>query len=177
MRRDSGIAAALHYVLSMFRAIPRTTSSRLWRATSEVPPNEKETVDRRDGEAAAPRSLRILIVEDEMFVAMDAEAILAAAGHEVVAIVATGDEAVARAAQHCPDVVLMDLRLQGQRDGIDTAAEIRSRFGLPVIFVTANMDPVTHARAMQVAPVALISKPFNSTSLLGALEAIAGPKR
>jgi CheY-like chemotaxis protein len=109
-----------------------------------------------------------------MFVAIDAEAILTDAGHQVVGIAPSADEAVSSAAHLGPDVVLMDVRLQGQRDGIEAAAEIRSRFGLPVIFVTANVDPVTHARAMQVGPLALVSKPFTSESLLGALKSLTG---
>ncbi len=90
----------------------------------------------------------------------------------MVGTAAAADEAVAKAAELTPDLVLMDIRLNGPRDGIDAAVEIRRRFNLPVIFVTANVDPLTHARAMLVSPLHIISKPIDSDSLLGAVEAI-----
>ena len=121
--------------------------------------------------SGSARPLRVLIVEDEAFVAMDAEAILQAAGHEVVGIALSADEAVALAAKRSPDLVLMDIRLRGTRDGIDAAIDIRRVSELPIIFVTANVDPTTHARAMQVSPLAVISKPFSSDSLLAAISA------
>lgn len=117
----------------------------------------------------APAPLRILIVEDEVFVAMDAEAILVAAGHEVVSMAASADEAIAKTAQFMPELVLMDIRLIGPRDGIDAALEIKRRFNVPIIFVTANTDPVTHARAMQAKPLAIIPKPFSPRDLHAAI--------
>src|ERR1700733_14878246 len=94
-------------------------------------------------------SYRLLIVEDEVFVAMDAEAILMGAGHEVIAMATSADAAVVKTADLLPDLVFMDIRLVGERDGIDAALEIKQRFGIPIIFVTANNDPGTHARAMK----------------------------
>jgi CheY-like chemotaxis protein len=123
----------------------------------------------QQGEAEATRATRVLIVEDEVFVAMDAEAILTAAGHEVVSTAASADEAVSKTAQLVPDLVLMDIRLLGDRDGIDAAIEIKRRFDVPIIFVTANTDPATHARAMQAAPLAIVSKPFTEDGLLDAV--------
>jgi DNA-binding NarL/FixJ family response regulator len=122
--------------------------------------------------AGRHRVLRVLIAEDEMFVAMDAEAIITRAGHQVVGIAPSADDAIAKTAQLKPDLILMDIRLKGHRDGIDAAEEIRSRFGLPVLFVSANVDPVTHARAMKVAPMGFISKPVSSDSLIEVLESL-----
>jgi two-component system, response regulator PdtaR len=140
-----------------------------WRAASGGP-RESHQHDARDaGETTGTRQLRILIVEDEVFVAMDAEAILTEAGHIVVGTAASAEEAVAKAALLSPDLIFMDIRLNGARDGIDAAAEIRRRHSLPIVFVTANVDPMTHARAMQIEPLDIISKPFNSGSLLRAL--------
>jgi CheY-like chemotaxis protein len=120
----------------MLQAVAATPPRPSWAASgirSNTPPNTGHAGN--EGEQKVPRALRILIVEDEMFVAMDAEAILTEAGHQVVGIAPSADDAVSSAAHLGPDVVLMDVRLQGQRDGIEAAAEIRSRFGLPVIFV------------------------------------------
>jgi two-component system, response regulator PdtaR len=113
--------------------------------------------------------LRVLIVEDEVFVAMDAEAILVDAGHEVVATAASADDAVAKAGQLLPDLVLMDIRLVGDRDGIEAALEIKTRFNVPIIFVTANNDPMTYARAKKAEPLSIVSKPFSPDSLLAAV--------
>jgi CheY-like chemotaxis protein len=140
-----------------------------WRAASGVPPEDQPHNVRGGGELMGTRRLRILIVEDEIFVAMDAEAIPTQAGHVVVGTAASADEAVAKAVQLSPDLVLMDIRLNGIRDGIEAAAEIRVQSGIPIVFVTANVDPVTHARAMEVGPLDIISKPFNTDSLLRAL--------
>jgi CheY-like chemotaxis protein len=119
------------------------------------------------------RRIRVLIVEDEPFVAMDAEAIVAGAGYHVVGMAISADEAVAKAEQLAADLVLMDIRLVGRRDGIDAAIEIRNRLNVPCIFVTANSDPLTRARAMQAAPLAFISKPFTAQTLLAALDRLA----
>jgi DNA-binding NarL/FixJ family response regulator len=115
------------------------------------------------------RTVRVLLVEDEVFVAMDAEAMLRSEGHEVVGVARTAEDAVAKAGRLSPELVLMDIRLIGRCDGIDAAEEIRVRFNLPVVFVTANVDPVTHARAMKVGPRGFISKPFTRESLLEAV--------
>jgi two-component system, response regulator PdtaR len=123
-------------------------------------------------QASPQRGLRILIVEDEMLVAMDAEAILHAAGYEVVGIAASADAAVAKATELLPDLVLMDIRLNGPRDGIDAAADMAGPQGPQIIFVTANTDPATHARAMVLRPVAILAKPFTEETLLGAVERV-----
>jgi DNA-binding NarL/FixJ family response regulator len=120
-------------------------------------------------ESSEAAAIKILLVEDEVFVAMDAEAILSAAGYEVVATAASADEAVAKAGRFAPDLVLMDIRLIGVRDGIDAAHDIGRLFGTPIIFVTANVDPATHMRAMQARPITIISKPFTPDSLLSAV--------
>jgi DNA-binding NarL/FixJ family response regulator len=114
-------------------------------------------------------------VEDEVFVAMDAAAILTAAGHEVVGTAASADVAVRKAEQLAPDVVFMDIRLIGERDGIDAALEIKRRRNLPIVFVTAHTDPATHARVQQARPVAVISKPFTADTLLAAVDRLAPP--
>ena len=140
-----------------------------WHALPAALPGEPPQGAHGHGEGAVPRATRILIVEDEVFVAMDAEAILRSAGYEVVGTAASADDAVAKAGRLAPDLVLMDIRLNGRRDGIDAAVEIMQKFKLPVIFVTANVDPVTDARALQAKPLAVVSKPFTTASLLAAV--------
>ena len=117
----------------------------------------------------AQSSLRILIVEDEMLVAMDTEAVLMAAGHSVVGIAASADDAVAAARDQQPDLVLLDVRLVGARDGIDAAIEIKSRFGTPIVFVTAHNDLATAARAVKASPLAIVAKPVVAENLLDAI--------
>jgi two-component system, response regulator PdtaR len=113
---------------------------------------------------------RVLIVEDEFFVAMDAEDSLTAAGFTVIGIAATADAAVALAAAQSPDIVLMDIRLVGARDGIDAAAEIRTRFGIPAVFATAHSDAATRHRAeLAAAPVGWLSKPYSRAEVTAAL--------
>lgn len=123
----------------------------------------------RAGATDGPRG-RVLIVEDEFFVAMDAEDSLTAAGFTVIGIAATADAAVALAESQTPDIVLMDIRLVGPRDGIEAAAEIRARFGIPAIFATAHSDPATRRRAEAAAqPLGWLSKPYTRAEVAAAL--------
>lgn len=125
--------------------------------------------DDRQGGIDLPRG-RVLIVEDEFFVAMDAEDSLTAAGFTVIGIAATADAAVTLAESQSPDIVLMDIRLVGRRDGIDAAAEIKERFGIPCVFATAHSDPTTRHRAeMAAAPLGWLSKPYTRTEVTNAL--------
>ncbi|MBB3899662.1 response regulator [Roseococcus suduntuyensis] len=125
--------------------------------------------DDTQGGVEPPRG-RVLIVEDEFFVAMDAEDSLTAAGFTVIGIAATADAAVNLAESQSPDIVLMDIRLVGRRDGIDAAAEIRERFGIPCVFATAHSDPTTRHRAeVAAAPLGWLSKPYTRAEVTNAL--------
>jgi len=131
-------------------------------------PSQSDDAARSDptpDQTSATSAIKILLVEDEVFVAMDAEAILTAAGYQIIGNAVSADEAVAKVASLAPDLVLMDIRLIGERDGIDVAHEIKRSFGTPIIFVTANTDPITQARAMQAQPVGIIPKPFTPDTL------------
>src|SRR3984893_1995188 len=90
---------------------------------------------------------RILIVEDEMFVAMDIELVVKKAGHQAVGFAGTAEQAVALAGELDPDLVLMDIRLRGHPDGIDAATEIRQRFDIPSLIISAYTDAQTRGRA------------------------------
>jgi CheY-like chemotaxis protein len=122
---------------------------------------------------------RILIVEDEYFVALVSEDALSAAGFVVVGIAATAEEAIAAAGSEQPDVVLMDIRLAGQRDGIDAAAEIFERYGIPSVFATAQADAGTRARGENAAsPLGWLLKPFAPDEVVAVVgAAIAATRR
>lgn len=116
--------------------------------------------------------LRILIVEDEFFISLHTKQLLQAIGHDVVAIAVSADQAVEAAAREMPDLVLMDIRLAGPRDGIEAAEEIQRRFGISSIFVTANTDPQTRRRAEAAKPIAILEKPLTEHRLRQGLAAL-----
>lgn len=110
--------------------------------------------------------MRILIVEDEILIAMVAETELAEAGHEVVGIAATFDAAVQLADIHRPDLALMDVRLASARDGIDAATEIHHRFGIPCVIASGSVDDVNIGRATAIGPMGWLVKPYSPDQLL-----------
>ena len=111
-----------------------------------------------------PKS-RILIVEDEILVREDIEDCLEDLGHEVVSVASTGAEALSQIPTARPDLVLMDIRLKGDMDGVETARQIRTNFRLPVIFLTAHADDATLQRAKAADPIGYIVKPFAETTV------------
>jgi CheY-like chemotaxis protein len=120
---------------------------------------------RSDAQDLQARCLRVLIVEDEFYISLHTRGLLEALGHSVVAVAVSAEQAVSIAARERPDVVLMDIRLIGARDGIDAADEIAARLGIASIFVTANTDPGTRRRAEAVQPVGFLEKPLTEQRL------------
>src|SRR5918911_1311403 len=118
---------------------------------------------------ADPRH-RILIVEDDYLVALQFENALTEAGYDVVDIASTAEEAVQIVPDYRPELVLMDVRLAGPRDGIQAAAEIFDRFGIRSIFVSAFSDPATRARADRANPIAWLPKPVADRKLLNTVD-------
>ena len=116
--------------------------------------------------------MRVLIVEDEFFIALDTEEQAKILGHTVVGTAVNADEAVRMAGETKPDVVLMDIRLSGGRDGIAAATEIRRRFGIRTIFVTANTDPSAMQRARSIGPAGVLQKPLTPDRLKAQLSAL-----
>jgi PAS domain S-box-containing protein len=108
---------------------------------------------------------RILIVEDERLISLDLSRRLPKLGYEVCAIVATGEEAVQKAAELKPDLVLMDICLRGEMDGIQAAELIRSKGDLPVVYLSANSDEMTLNRAKLTRPSSYLLKPFKEREL------------
>ncbi|HEX6767369.1 MAG TPA: response regulator, partial [Polyangiaceae bacterium] len=112
----------------------------------------------------------ILVVEDERLVARDLEASLRMMGYDVIGTTATGEDCLERADVHRPDLVLMDVRLAGSMDGIETAQHLRARFDVPVVYLTAYVDEHTVARARDTGPQGYVVKPFRSGELRSAIE-------
>lgn len=106
----------------------------------------------------------VLIVEDESIVAKDIQRRLETLGYTVSAIVASGENAVEKARDN-PDVVLMDIVLKGDMDGIKAAEIIRSQFSIPVIYMTSYADDKTLERAKVTEPYGYILKPFEDREL------------
>lgn len=112
----------------------------------------------------------ILIVEDEGLIALDLKKKLEQAGYTVPAIADNADDALLSVKSLRPSLVLMDIRLRGVQDGVDTAEQIRRRFHVPVIFVTAHADRETLDRARITEPFGYIVKPFHSVDFRAQIE-------
>jgi len=113
---------------------------------------------------------RILIVEDEAITALDLKQELISLGHEVVGIADNATDAVKAATELKPGLVLMDIRLSGDTDGITAASAIRANDDIPVVFLTAHSDEATLERAVTAAPFGYILKPFQARELKACIE-------
>ena len=112
---------------------------------------------------------RILIVEDEVIIAMDLQETLRDAGYMVLAAVPSGEEALALCARGKPDLVLMDIHLQGALTGIETAQRLREYYAIPSVLLTAHYDAVTLAAAQQAGIFAYLIKPYDQRELCATL--------
>lgn len=113
---------------------------------------------------------RILVVEDEFIIAEDIKEKLIGFGYEVVDTVGSGREAIDLAKRKQPDLILMDIKLQGRMDGIETASEIWGRYDIPVIFLTSFSDLRTLQRAKMAEPFGYVVKPFHDSNLRSTIE-------
>lgn len=113
---------------------------------------------------------KILIVEDESIVAKNIQSRLKKLGYDVPEIASSGEEAIQKAAKIQPDLVLMDIVLKGNMDGINAAKEIYTRFNIPVIYLTAYSDDKTLQRAKVTEPFGYLLKPFEIRELRSAIE-------
>ena len=112
------------------------------------------------------QAARILIVEDDFLVAMQAETALIEAGFEIAGIAATAEEALELAASQRPTLVVMDIRLASKRDGIDAALDLFRMHGLRCIFATAHSDREVRSRAEPASPLGWLQKPYTMVSLV-----------
>jgi len=117
---------------------------------------------------------KVLIVEDDPLVAMTTREVLTLVGFEVTGVAATVSDALCLAENTRPDLAIFDVRLAGKRDGIEGAALLRQRLGLPVVFVSAEEDAATRSRAAALEPVAVLEKPVHPRQLITAIESAIG---
>jgi DNA-binding NarL/FixJ family response regulator len=120
----------------------------------------------------ASARLQVLVVENQPIMAAGIAELLHALGHDVVATVPTGEEAIEVAAKSRPDFVLMDVSLDGDMDGIEAAQEIRNAFGTRSIFFTGTCDGFTRWRASLVGPLAFLDKTSTASQLALAIETV-----
>ena len=121
-------------------------------------------------QATTEEKISILVVEDELIIAKGIEKRLKAQGYVVTDLVASGEEAVEKALETRPDLILMDINLPGTMDGVTAAEKIRSLADIPVIFLTAYTDSNTLSRAKISGPFGYIVKPFQDITLKSAIE-------
>ncbi|MGB7992830.1 response regulator [Methanoregula sp.] len=126
---------------------------------------------------AHPAEKRILIVEDEGLVAITLEETLKRIGYLVVGIAMSGEEALTLTGGHHPDVILMDIHLQGDMDGIEAAKKIKGQYGTPIIFLTAYSDDETIMRVVQTESSGYLVKPINTRELFASIESALYKKR
>ncbi len=119
-------------------------------------------------------TISILIVEDELLIAHNLARLLKKLGYQVVEIVSSGEKAIQIAAEKQPDLVLMDIVIKGQMNGIEAAQEIQNRYGIPIVYVTAYADDATVQRAKATGAYGFIVKPFRKEQLHGAIQVALG---
>ncbi|PCJ28125.1 MAG: DNA-binding response regulator [Flavobacteriales bacterium] len=114
--------------------------------------------------------IKILIVEDEVLVAEEIAADLKDYGFEITEIAISSDECFNAIKKEIPNVILMDINIKGEQDGIETANMITKTHNIPIVYLTANTDSKTMERALASSPSAFISKPYTKKDLVIALE-------
>jgi len=123
------------------------------------------------------KTVQILLVEDEVFIAMVLEMELNNEGYNVFKSVATGEEAVTIARKEHPDVILMDIRLSGDLDGIEAAERIRTFKEVPIIFMTGYRDKKALNRAKKINPQGYFIKPVNVKEIKSVIDSLSRPNR
>ncbi|GET39902.1 response regulator [Microseira wollei] len=114
--------------------------------------------------------IKVLIVEDEPIVAENVARNLKQQGYEVAGLAKTGEDAILAAGATHPDIVLMDIMLKGEIDGVEAARQIRHQWGIPIIYMTAYADKTTLARAKQTEPYGYLVKPFKPQDMWTTIE-------
>uniref|UniRef100_A0A832H0Y5 Response regulator n=1 Tax=Oscillatoriales cyanobacterium SpSt-402 TaxID=2282168 RepID=A0A832H0Y5_9CYAN len=109
---------------------------------------------------------RILIVEDELVAAQSIQDFLESSEHTILGVAETGSEAIQSAAELHPDLILMDIYLKDEVDGIAAAEQIYQQLGIPIIYLSANTEDAILQRAIATEPFGYLVKPFNQTELL-----------
>jgi len=118
------------------------------------------------------KKAKILIAEDTTITSMDLWHIFDHWGYEMPEQVASGEEAIEKAEQEKPDIVLIDINLNGEMNGIEAARQIRSRFGIPIIFITGYSDKKTIEKAKIAEPVGYFIKPLDFHKLKSTIDSV-----
>jgi DNA-binding NarL/FixJ family response regulator len=113
---------------------------------------------------------KILIVEDQQIIALDLKNILVKKGYEITGICDKGEDAIKSAGKNRPDLILMDILLNGKLNGIEAAANISKKFDIPIIYLTALTDVDTYLKAIKTEPKKYLMKPLEVESLEKAIE-------
>lgn len=120
-------------------------------------------------------TIKILIIEDEMIIAAKISLHLTQLGYDVSGIIPRGEEAIVHCRETQPDILLLDINLKGEIDGIETATLLQAEnIDIPIIYLTANADETTFERAKDTRPHAFISKPYKKLDLQRAIELVVG---
>jgi DNA-binding LytR/AlgR family response regulator len=117
-----------------------------------------------------PEKIKIVIIEDEFVIAEDIRTRLEEASYEVSHVFDNGESALPFLLKSTPDIILVDINLQGKMDGIQLVEQLQQKISLPVAFITANSDPSTYDRARKTHPHAFLVKPFTTSNLLAAVD-------
>jgi DNA-binding NarL/FixJ family response regulator len=120
--------------------------------------------------ASSSSAPRILVVEDDYFVALDLEGGLRAAGLDVIGPVPTAEEALLLAKSERPTLAVMDIRLAGEKDGIDAALALYRELGIRCIFASAHVEPPYRQRAEAALPLAWVQKPYSIGTVVAAVQ-------
>lgn len=118
----------------------------------------------------AGKAVKILVVEDEMIIAAKISMYLIEMGYEVTAIIPRSEEVLHHLEMSDPDIVLLDIQLKGEMDGVELAELLIKQHPIPIIFLTANSDEETFQRARHTKPFAFLTKPFKKIDLKRTLE-------
>ena len=116
------------------------------------------------------KDIKILLVEDEIIIAMSLEMELSQGGYRVCKIVSSGEDAVASVKQENPNVILMDIGLSGKMNGIEAALQIRGSHDIPIIFMTGYQESVILEQTAAMASTALLHKPLNIREVSAAID-------
>ncbi|MHC9542077.1 MAG: response regulator [Vulcanimicrobiota bacterium] len=113
--------------------------------------------------------IQILIAEDEALIARDLKRFIESIGYKVPATAFSGKEIVDKALKVHPNLVILDVNLQGDMDGIEAGRQIRNALGTPLIYLTGSWDSDTFIRASSTLPCAFLSKPFDESEIQSAI--------
>ncbi len=115
---------------------------------------------------------RVLIVEDDLIISLVIETMVNELGHTVIGKATSGEEAIKLATEHNPTLILMDIRLKGEMDGIEAVSAIKEKISTSVIYLTGNSDKANYERAKATKFTDLITKPFTIADLNKSFELV-----